>query len=75
MNDLKILDRGLSDSAVEVEHVRLRVVVPHRRLVVQFNHTLCVFILPPGQQGLVFLQGRRQLQLQTQPQINSRVTC
>lgn len=50
MDDLKILDGGLSDSAVEVEHIGLRVIVPHRRLVVKFNHALCVLVLPPGQQ-------------------------
>lgn len=50
VDDLEILDRGLSDSAVEVEHVGLRVVVPHGRLVVKFNHALCVLVLPSGQQ-------------------------
>lgn len=50
VNDLEILDGGLSDSAVEVEHVRLRVVVPHGRLVVELDHALCVLVLPPGQQ-------------------------
>ena len=50
MNDLEILDGGLSDSAVEVEHIGLRVIVPHRRLVVKFDHALCVLVLPPGQQ-------------------------
>lgn len=50
MDDLEILDRGLSDPAVEVKHVGLRVVVPHRRLVVKFNHAFCVLVLPSGQQ-------------------------
>lgn len=50
MNNLEILDGRLSDSAVEVEHIGLCVVVPNRRLVVQFNHALCVLVLPPGQQ-------------------------
>lgn len=50
VDDLEILDRGLSDPAVKVEHVGLRIVVPHRRLVVKFNHTFCVLVLPSGQQ-------------------------
>ncbi len=55
VNDLEILDRGLSDSAVEVKNVGLCVVVPHRRLVVKFNHAFRVFVLPPGQQRLMVL--------------------
>lgn len=50
VNNLEILNGSLSDSAVEVEHVGLCVIVPHRRLVVKFNHALCVLVLPPGQQ-------------------------
>lgn len=50
VNDLEILDGGLSDSAVEVEHIGLCVIVPHGRLVVEFDHALCVLVLPPGQQ-------------------------
>lgn len=50
VNDLEVLDGGLSDPAVEIEHVGLCVIVPHRRLVVQFNDTFCALILPPGQQ-------------------------
>lgn len=37
VHQLKVLDRRLRDPAVEVEHVRLRLVVPDGRLVVQFN--------------------------------------
>jgi hypothetical protein len=37
---LKIFNAGLSDPAVEVEDVGLRVVVPHRRLVVQLKNAL-----------------------------------
>lgn len=55
MNNLKILNRSLSDSAVEVEHVGLCVIVPHRRLVVKFNHALRVLVLPPGQQWFMVL--------------------
>lgn len=50
VDDLEILDRSLSDPAMEVKHVGLRVVVPHRRLVVKFNHAFCVLVLPSGQQ-------------------------
>lgn len=50
VDDLEILDGGLSDSAMEVEDIGLCVVVPHWRLVVKFNHALCVLVLPPGQQ-------------------------
>jgi len=50
VNNLKILDRSLRDSAVEVEHIGLSVIIPYRCLVVKFNHALCVLVLPPGQQ-------------------------
>lgn len=60
VDDLEILDRGLSDPAVEVEHVGLRIVVPHRRLVVKFNHAFCVLVLPSGQQWLMLLYWRQQ---------------
>lgn len=55
MDDLKVFDRGLCDPAMEVEHIGLGVVVPHGGLVVQLDHTLCVFVLPSGQQGFVVL--------------------
>ena len=32
VDDLKVLDAGLRDAPVEVEHVALSVVAPHRRL-------------------------------------------
>jgi len=62
VDDLEILDGGLRDPAVEVEHVGLRVVVPHGRLVVQLDHALRALVLPAGQQGLVVLHhpGRKQ---------------
>lgn len=50
VNDLEILDRGLCDSAVEVEHIRLCIIIPHGRLVVKLNNAFCVLVLPPGQQ-------------------------
>lgn len=40
---------------MEVEHVRLSIIVPHRRLVVQLNDALRALALPPGQQGLMVL--------------------
>ena len=32
VDDLKVLDAGLRHTTVEVQHVALRVVAPHRRL-------------------------------------------
>lgn len=55
MDDLKVLDRGLCDPSMEVENIGLGVVVPHRGLVVELNHTLCVFVLPSCQQGFMVL--------------------
>lgn len=40
MDDLKVLDGGLCDAAVEIEHVGLGVVVPHGGLVVQLDQVL-----------------------------------
>ena len=45
MNDLKILNRGLSDPAVEIENVALRILVPHRRLILQSSNIVEVFTL------------------------------
>lgn len=59
VDDLEILDGGLSDSAVEVEHVGLGVVVPHGRLVVEFDDALRALVLPSCQQRLVLLKGRK----------------
>jgi hypothetical protein len=55
MDDLEVLDGGLGDAAVEVEHVGLRVVVPHGRLVVQLDQVLQTSVLPLAQQALLFL--------------------
>lgn len=46
VHQLKVLDRGLRDATVKVQHVRLRFVVPDGRLVVQFNDI--VHVLVPG---------------------------
>ena len=40
VDDLKVFDARLSDAPVKVQDVRLRVVVPHGRLVVQFKNSL-----------------------------------
>lgn len=55
VHDLEVLDRGLGDTAVEVEHVGLRVVVPHRRLVVQLDEVVQRAAVPPAQQALLLL--------------------
>ena len=55
VDDLEVLDGGLGDAAVEVEHVGLRVVVPHGRLVVQLDQVLQTSVLPLAQQALLFL--------------------
>lgn len=52
---LKVLHRRLSDPAMEVQDVGLRVIVPDGRLVVQFNQVLHGFVLPFGKQALVVL--------------------
>lgn len=49
MDDLEVLDGGLSDASVEVENVRSRLVVPHRRLVVELNHVIRVPVLVSSQ--------------------------
>ena len=57
MDDLKVLDGGLGDAAVEVEHVGLGVVVPHRGLVVQLDQVVQGVVLPLTQQAVLLLQG------------------
>lgn len=46
MDDLKVLDRGLRYSSMEVENVTLRIVIPRRRLVVKFYEIVHVFTPP-----------------------------
>lgn len=58
VDELEILDGGLGDAAVKVEDVRLRLVVPDGRLVVQLQQTVADFAFPPvcarvGQKSLV----------------------
>lgn len=67
MNDLKVFNRSLRDSAVEVQNVGLSVIIPHRCFVVKLNHTLCVLVLPPGQQWLMLLKWTASKHLQKQP--------
>lgn len=55
MNYLEVFDRGLGNAAVEVEHVGLGVVVPHRRLVVQLDEVVQRVTLPPAQEALLLL--------------------
>lgn len=46
MDNLEVLHRGLSDSPMEIQDVRLSVIIPDWSLVVQLNQVLQVFILP-----------------------------
>lgn len=55
---LKILHARLSHPAVEVQHVRLRVVVPYRRFVVQLYQIVHVFGLEPLEQRLRVVRRR-----------------
>lgn len=55
VNYLKVFDRGLSDAAVEVQHIRLGVIVPHRGLIVQLYQVVQRVILPPVQEALLLL--------------------
>lgn len=52
---LEVLDGGLCDSAVEVEHMRGRFFVPHRRFIVKLDQILHPSILVPYQQAITFL--------------------
>ena len=55
MDYLEVFDRSLGDAAVEVQHVRLSVVVPHGRLVVQLDQVVQRVTLPPAQEALLVL--------------------
>lgn len=55
---LEVFDGGLGDAAVEVQHVGLRVLVPHRRLVVQLDQVVQGVIVPPAQDALLLLSRR-----------------
>lgn len=60
MDNLEVLDRGLGDSALEVEGVGAAVLVPDRWLVVQLDEALQGLVLPAHQQPIAGLgaQGR-----------------
>lgn len=53
---LEVLDGGLGDPAVEVEHMRCRLFVPHRRLVVKLDQIFHPSVLESYQQAITFLQ-------------------
>lgn len=44
VDDLEVLDGGLSDPSVEVEDVRLGLLIPAGGFVHQGNQFLCVFV-------------------------------
>lgn len=62
MDYLEVLDGGLGDPAVEVEHMGRTIFIPHRRLVLKFNQIVHAPILVPYQQAVKFLQGIIQTQ-------------
>lgn len=55
MDYLEVLNGGLCDPAVEVEHMRRRFFVPHRRFIVKLDQILHPSILVPYQQAITFL--------------------
>lgn len=55
MDYLEVLDGGLSDPAVEVEHMRSSFFVPHRRFIVKLDQIFHPSILVPYQQAVTFL--------------------
>lgn len=56
VDDLEVLDRGLGDAAVEVEHVGLGLLVPARGFVHQGHQFVCVVVCLASQQRLEFLR-------------------
>lgn len=38
VDQLKVFHRRLCDTTMEIQHIRLRIVVPHGRFIVQFHH-------------------------------------
>lgn len=46
VDDLEVLHRSLCDAPVEVEYIRLCVVIPDWRLVLKLNDGLRVLVLP-----------------------------
>lgn len=56
MDYLEVLDGGLGDPAVKVEHMRRRFVIPHRRLVVKLDHIFRPSTLMSYQQAITILK-------------------
>lgn len=55
VNDLEVLDRGLGDTSMEVEHVWLSLFVPAGGFVHQGDQFVGVVVCVADQQGLEFL--------------------
>ena len=68
MDYLEVLDGGLGDPAVEVEHMGRTIFIPHRRLVLKFNQIFHAPILVPYQQAVKILQGIIQTQIRKKTQ-------
>lgn len=56
VDDLEVLDGGLGDTSVEVEHIRLSLLIPARGFVHQGDQFVCVVVCMADQQGFKFLQ-------------------
>lgn len=56
VDDLEVFDRGLGDTSVKVEHVRLSLFVPARGFVHQGDQFVRVAICMAGQQSLQVLE-------------------
>lgn len=55
MDNLEVLHRSLCDSTMEIQNIGLGVIIPDWCFVVQLNDTLCIFVLPPCKERLMFL--------------------
>lgn len=55
VDNLEVLDRGLGDSALEVEGIGAAVFVPNGGLVVQLNEAFQCLVLPAYQQPVTGL--------------------
>lgn len=63
VDDLEVLHGGLRDAAVEVEHVRLRLLVPAGTFVDQGHQLVHVVVRMARQQGFLFLKASPTLRL------------
>lgn len=59
MDDLEVFDRGLGDTPVEVQHVRLSLFIPARRFVHQGDQFVRVAVGVARQQGVKLLKKDR----------------